>query len=135
MEFYIRKLNEITQLEKQAISRLHFRDGFMYPRFKHHYSKGDDISRIVLARVDDKIVGWSLVWKQTYYDKFNVDVYVHSRFRNRSAGRELLNKSKIIAAKHGWPLSAAPHDAASRALFNDKDIIVIPPINGERRNT
>lgn len=78
---------------------------------------------IILAKYNDIIIGWAMVFPNYLQSEYNAYFYVAKKYRRVGIGTMLLKKAKFICKKLNSKIICFPHDEISTSFFRSNKII------------
>lgn len=105
--------------ERADISRLHFKDGYMYKAYKKYLKDKSRYSCVIMSKQKEKVVGWAYLFGVKNNSALKLHVYVHSKFRNRGIGRSILQKAEQMVIEKKLICQVAPHDKTSKEFYKN----------------
>lgn len=117
MIFHIKKMSELSDVEKIELTKLTYIYGGMRKVLQNDYDHNR--VHVCYAKTDNKYVGWALVKRYFASETPIVMVFVKSNHRRRGIGKELV---KTLRAKVKKRVEALPHTIKGERLFNSLNI-------------
>ncbi len=99
----------VTQDEREQLDELHYSDGHCFREF----SNKSKLGIVILAKNNNKIVAWSLIFDRdieiTYF------TFVSKKYRRRGIGGELFNIAKTNFGNH---IAVSRHNSVAQKFYD-----------------
>lgn len=115
MEIITYKPHKVPKKIHSRLSKLHFKDGLMWDSYNYHRDIKNNDTRVVVAFIDNKAVGWCLGMprKINRSSFIEIHVYVQRAYRRQKIGTCLVKRIKRYA----------PEKRMDRILYYDSEDI------------